>query len=147
NAGMNVLADKPMAIDTGGFKLLLQAFKDAEQQGVLLYDIMTERSEITNILQKELSRISEVFGTLKQGTVDSPAVIMESVHHFYKYVSGNALQRPAWFFDATQQGNAIVDVGTHLADLVQWECFPDAAIDYTTDIQIHHAKKWPAPMN
>lgn len=146
-AGMNVLADKPMAIDSGDFNQLVQSFKDAEKQGVLLYDIMTERSEITNILQRELSGIPEVFGTLQHGTVDSPAVIIESVHHFFKHVSGSALKRPAWFFDAAQQGNAIVDVNTHLADLVQWQCFPDIAIDYTKDIQITNAKKWPAPMN
>ncbi|MEO5995415.1 MAG: putative oxidoreductase C-terminal domain-containing protein [Chitinophagaceae bacterium] len=146
DAGMNLLGDKPMAIDTTGFKDLVQAFKDAESKKVLLYDIMTERSEITNLLQKELSRDTNVFGKLQTGTPESPAVIMESVHHFYKFVSGSALKRPAWFFDAGQQGNAIVDVATHLVDLVQWECFPDIPIDYLTDIKIHHAKKWPAPL-
>lgn len=145
-AGMNVLGDKPMAIDTGDFNLLTKAFADASKKGVLLYDIMTERSEITNILQRELSRIPEVFGTFEKGTVDSPAVVMESVHHFYKFVSGSALKRPAWFFDAAQQGNAIVDVGTHLADLVQWECFPDNSLDYKSDVQIQQARKWAAPL-
>lgn len=145
-AGMNVLGDKPMAIDTGNFRLLTTAFAEAAKKGVLLYDIMTERSEITNILQRELSRMPEVFGTFEKGTMDSPAVVMESVHHFYKFVSGSALKRPAWFFDAAQQGNAIVDVGTHLVDLVQWECFPDMAVDYKSDIQIEQAKKWGAPL-
>lgn len=147
NAGMNVLGDKPMAIDTGDFKGLINAFEMARNKGVLLYDIMTERSEITNILQRELSQMPELFGELQKGTVDSPAVVMESVHHFYKQVSGSALKRPAWFFDADQQGNAIVDVGTHLVDLVQWQCFPETAIDHTKDIQIQHARRWPAPVN
>ncbi len=31
--GMNVLADKPMAIGTGGFDSLKQAFADAKQKG------------------------------------------------------------------------------------------------------------------
>ena len=145
-AGMNVLGDKPMAIDTGDFRLLTQAFEDAAGKKVLLYDIMTERSEITNILQRELSCMPAVFGNFEKGTPDSPAVVMESVHHFYKFVSGSALKRPAWFFDAAQQGNAIVDVGTHLVDLVQWECFPDVSIDYKSDIEIQHAKKWGAPL-
>ncbi|MEJ7768757.1 MAG: putative oxidoreductase C-terminal domain-containing protein, partial [Chitinophagaceae bacterium] len=87
------------------------------------------------------------FGTLEKGSANSPAVEMESVHHFYKFVSGSALKRPAWFFDASQQGDAIVDVGTHLVDLVQWQCFPDASIDFRSDIQIHSAKKWAAPLS
>lgn len=147
DAGMNVLGDKPMAIDTNDFKGLIQAFDVARNKGVLLYDIMTERSEITNILQKELSHMPAVFGELEKGTVESPAIVIESVHHFFKQVSGSALKRPAWFFDAAQQGNAIVDVGTHLVDIVQWQCFPETAIDYTKDIELHKAKRWPAPVS
>lgn len=145
-AGMNVLADKPMAISAAGFDLLQQTFKDAQEKKVLLYDIMTERSEITNILQGELSRVNEVFGEQQKGTEKDPGVVMESVHHFYKYVSGKALKRPAWFFDPQQQGDAIVDVGTHLVDLVQWECFPGVALDYKTDIQLQSARRWPTPV-
>lgn len=147
DAGMDVLGDKPMAIDTAGFNLLLQAFHDAAEKKLLLYDIMTERSEITNILQKELSHIPEVFGAQQKGTVDSPGVEMQSVHFFYKYVSGKVLKRPAWFFDARQQGDAIVDVGTHLVDLVQWMCFPGISLDYKKDIKVLNAKKWPTPVS
>ncbi|MFO1514439.1 MAG: Gfo/Idh/MocA family oxidoreductase, partial [Verrucomicrobiota bacterium] len=46
-AGLNVLADKPMAITPGDFGKLKQAFEMAAANKVLLYDIMTERSEIT----------------------------------------------------------------------------------------------------
>jgi len=146
SAGMNVLADKPMAISTAGFDKLLQTFADAKEKKVLLYDIMTERSEITNTLQGELSRLNDVFGELQKGSEKDPAVVMESVHHFYKYVSGKALKRPSWFFDPKQQGDAIVDVGTHLVDLVQWECFPGIALDYKTDIQLQAARRWPTPV-
>ncbi len=45
-AGLNVLADKPMVIDSAGFVLLRQAFDTAARQQLLLYDIMTERFEI-----------------------------------------------------------------------------------------------------
>ncbi len=146
DAGFNVLSDKPMAINTNNFKLLEQAFADAEKNKVLLYDIMTERSEITNILQKEFSHIPEVFGELKKGTVNDPSVFIESVHFFYKYVSGKVLTRPDWFFDPLQQGDAIADVGTHLVDLVQWQCFPEKSIDYKKDIEILSAKIWPTPL-
>ena len=143
DAGINVLADKPMCININGFKQLQEAFKTAEENEVLLYDIMTERSEITTILQKELVQIPEVFGELIQGTPENPSVVKESVHHFFKYVAGNPIKRPAWFFDVAQQGEGIVDVTNHLIDLVQWECFPGQIINYQTDIKINNAKRWP----
>src|SRR5688500_18470705 len=139
--GFNVLADKPMVIESKDFSVLQQAFETAKEKNLLLYDIMTERYEITTMLQKELSMLPEVFGTLEKGTVDNPAVTKESVHHFYKYVSGSVLTRPAWFMDVSQQGEGIVDVTTHLVDLVQWECFPDQIINYPNDIQLETAKR------
>ncbi len=94
-------------------------------------------------MQRELSQIPEVFGTLKQGTSQEPAIVKESVHHFFKYVSGNPLKRPPWFFDTTQQGEGIVDVTTHLVDQVQWKAFPEQIIDHKTDIGMLAAKRWP----
>jgi len=146
NAGINVLADKPMAITPANFTELEKDFVTAAQNKVLLYDIMTERSEITNLLQKEFAQMPEVFGTLVDGSDQSPAVTIESVHYFYKFVSGKALARPAWFFDPAQQGEAIADVGTHLIDLVQWQCFPEAVIDYKKDIAVNSARLWPTPV-
>ena len=145
-AGFNVLADKPMAITPGDFELLKKAFDIAKEKNLLLYDIMTERFEINSILQKEIAMIPEIFGTLEKGTTDNPAVEMVSGHCFYKYISGNVLTRPAWFFDASQQGEGIVDVTTHLVDLVQWECFPEQTIDHSKDISIVDAKRWPTEM-
>lgn len=145
-AGFNVLADKPMVIDAGHFDELKTAFVTAARKNVLLYDIMTERSEITTLLQREFSRLSDVFGTLEKGTPDNPAVTKESVHHFYKFVSGSVLQRPAWFMDVAQQGEGIVDVTTHLVDLVQWECFPGQVIDYKKDVRLTSARRWTTDM-
>ncbi|MCX6227449.1 MAG: Gfo/Idh/MocA family oxidoreductase [Bacteroidia bacterium] len=140
--GIHVFSDKPMAINSEGFARLERAFAEAKRRGVLLYDIMTERFEISSILQKELSQQPEVFGALQKGTPDDPAVTKESVHHFFKYVSGTRLVRPPWFFDVEQEGEGIVDVTTHLIDLVQWACFPDQIIDYHKDIQISSARHW-----
>ncbi|MXV17645.1 putative oxidoreductase C-terminal domain-containing protein [Hufsiella ginkgonis] len=145
-AGFNVLADKPMVITSGDFEVLKSAFSTAKAKNVLLYDIMTERYEITTILQRELSMLPGLFGTLEKGTPENPAITKESVHHFYKYVSGSVLTRPGWFMDVSQQGEGIVDVTTHLVDLVQWECFPDQALDYTKDVTINSAKRWTTPM-
>lgn len=141
--GLNVLADKPMAITPEGFIMLKDAFKTAAEKKVLLYDIMTERYEITSMLQRELSQQSGVFGTLQQGSAAEPAVVKESVHHFFKYVAGKALVRPTWFFDVKQAGEGIVDVTTHLVDLIQWTCFPDVTLDYEKDVAITSAKRWP----
>ena len=145
--GLNVLADKPMAIDLAGFNALKQAFVDAKEKDVLLYDIMTERSVAASMVQKRLTNLPAVFGKLENGTKDSPAVMMESVHRYFKEVSGKPLIRPDWFFDPHQQGDAIVDVGVHLVDLVQWVCFPGVSLDYTKDIDILSSKIWPTPIN
>ncbi|TZF81544.1 oxidoreductase [Pedobacter sp. BS3] len=147
DAGLNVLADKPMAINSAGFELLKKAFESAKKNNVLLYDIMTERYEITSILQKEFSLRSEIFGQLEKGTVEYPAVTKESVHHFFKTVSGVPLTRPAWYYDVSQEGDGLVDVTTHLVDLIQWECFPDISLDYRKDIQMLSAKRWVTPIN
>jgi len=147
DSGFNVLADKPLAIDSKGFRLLEEAFRIAQKKKLLLYDIMTERFEINSILQKELSELPEVFGVLQKGSRDKPAVIKESIHHFYKVVSGQPLVRPSWFFDVRQQGNGIVDVTTHLIDLIQWVCFPGKALDYKKDIIISDAERWSTPLS
>ncbi|MGX5818174.1 putative oxidoreductase C-terminal domain-containing protein [Chitinophaga lutea] len=147
NAGMNVLADKPMAITAAGFGELERIMDDAAARNVLLYDIMTERSEITNILQKELLQDATVFGSLQPGSPDTPSVVIESVHHFFKSVSGKPLRRPQWFFDPAQQGDAMTDVNTHLVDLAQWICFDTLHIDYKKDIRLLAAKKWPTPIS
>jgi predicted dehydrogenase len=140
-SGINVLVDKPMVISPEDFPKLEEAFKIAQEKGLLLYDIMTERYEITTMLQRELSQLPEVFGTLQTGTPEEPAITKESVHHFFKYVSGNPLKRPAWFFDTKQQGEGIVDVTTHLVDLIQWEAFPEEILN-KSDVQIISAKRW-----
>lgn len=140
-AGMHVFADKPMIIQYADFPKLKSAFELADQKRVLLYDIMTERYEVSTILQRTLSMNKEIFGDLENGTPEAPAITKESVHHLYKLVSGKVLVRPAWFLDVSQQGEGLVDVMTHLVDLVQWECFPDQIID-TQDIRIGSARRW-----
>jgi len=139
--GIHVLADKPMVISPEKFPMLEEAFAAAAEKGVLLYDIMTERHEITTMLQKEFSQIPELFGELQAGSPSLPAITKESVHHFSKIVSGQPLIRPPWFFDTQQQGEGIVDVTTHLVDLVQWEAFPEEVLS-KEDIKIQSSRRW-----
>ena len=146
NAGLSVLADKPMVISPGDFPKLEDAFRVAAEKGIVLYDIMTERFEIATILQKMLSLNKDIFGELQVGSEKEPAVTMVSVHNFSKIVSGTSVLRPEWFFDVDQQGDGIVDVATHLVDLVQWECFPEQILK-KEDINMVAAKRWPTVLS
>ena len=83
----------------------------------------------------------KLFGQLQIGTPENPAITKESVHHFFKYVSKNALKRPAWFFDVEKQGEGIVDISTHLVDLIQWEAFPEVILK-KEDVEIISGKRW-----
>lgn len=51
-AGYHVLADKPLAINPQDFKLLTEAYQLAKEKNLLLYDLMTERYDILNIIEK-----------------------------------------------------------------------------------------------
>lgn len=144
--GVHVYADKPLVIDQAGFQKLKKAFEIAEEKDLFLYDIMTERFEITSILQRELSLNQEIFGTIEKGSIEDPAITKESVHHFFKYVSGKPLVRPDWFFDVGKEGDGLVDVTTHLVDLIQWELFPNQILD-TTDVDMLQAKLWATALN
>lgn len=142
-AGYNVLSDKPLAINQKDFNLLVEAYRLAKEKKLLLYDLMTERYDILNIIEKELLQKKELFGELQQGSPESPSITMESVHHFFKNVSGKPLIRPAWYYDTAQQGEGIADVTTHLIDLVQWQCFSDETIRYQSDVKVTNATHWP----
>jgi predicted dehydrogenase len=144
-AGLNVLSDKPMAIDPEGLALIEEAYRIAGEKKLLLLDIMTERNEITTILQREFSLEAGVFGEIAKGSPSEPSITKESIHHYSKLVNGVPLQRTPWFFDPKQQGEAIVDVTTHLVDLVQWECFPDQIIA-PGDVKVISARRSNTPI-
>ena len=104
---------------------------------------MTERFEITSILQRELVNDEDLFGNLDSGSESAPAITARSVHHLTKEVAGVPLRRPAWFFDIAETGEGLADVGTHVVDLVQWTAFPDQKLDYRSDIRILGARRSP----
>jgi predicted dehydrogenase len=145
-AGLNVLADKPWLIASSDLPKLERALAVARQKRLVAYDVMTERSEITTILQRELAQDTQVAGTIGPGTEGQPAVEMESVHHILKLVAGAPNLRPAWFFDTTEQGEALSDVATHLVDLVPWMLYPGQPIDHRSEVQLLSARRWPTPL-
>jgi predicted dehydrogenase len=146
-AGLNVLADKPWLISAADFPKLEKVMALAEQKRLVAYDVMTERSEITTILQRELARDPQVAGTVGPGSEREPAVEMESTHNILKLVAGAPNLRPAWFFDTGEQGEALADVATHLVDLVPWLLFPEQPIDYKSELKLTSARHWPTALS
>ena len=142
-AGVNVLADKPWIISQEDLPKLQAALDMADAKRVLAYDIMTERHEITTLIQRELVQNPDVLGELCVGTEDEPGVFMESVHFLLKTVAGTPLRRPTWFFDIHEQGEGLTDVGTHLVDLVFFILFPNQPIRFQKEIQVLSARRWP----
>jgi predicted dehydrogenase len=140
--GLNVLADKPWIIRAEDFAALESALSLADAKGLVAYDMMTERHEITTILQRELVNDPAVFGAIILADRELPAVFMESTHHILKTVAGAPSPRPLFFFDTLDQGEGLTDVGTHLVDLVQWTLFPGQAVNYRQDIQVQGGKRW-----
>lgn len=147
DAGLQVLADKPWIIRSADLPALEDALAIARAKGLIAYDIMTERYEITTMVQRELINDAEIFGSILPGSEQEPAVYMESVHHILKLVAGVPNLRPVWYFDISEQGEALSDVGTHLVDLVQWMLFPERAIDYRADVHLLHASRWPTAIS
>lgn len=137
--GYNVLSDKPMALDTADFSLLREAYSLAAEKGTVILELMTERHDPVNILTR--NTIPGLGGML-EGDARHPAIEMESIHHFYKEVSGSPLVRPVWYYDTSCQGEGIADVTAHLIDLVFWQCFPDKAVS-TADVQVVEASHYP----
>lgn len=137
DAGIKVLSDKPLTINQRGVEILKELLCD----GAEIDDIMTERHEVTSIFQKKLMADKEIFGELVTNG-DEPAIVKESVHHLFKNVNGAPLVRPAWYFDVNVQGEGIVDVTTHLTDLIQWMLFEGEKLDFEKDYELCDAKRW-----
>lgn len=137
DAGFNILSDKPLTINKDGVAVLDEVLASEP----VLMDIMTERHEITSLIQRDLLAMKNIFGEFRVEP-DEPAIFKESVHHLYKTVNGAPLVRPGWYFDVNVQGEGIVDVTTHLVDLIQWMVCGDKSIDYASDVKLLEAKRW-----
>lgn len=138
-AGFYVLADKPWLINEDGLPLLHRAVAPDRP---LALDIMTERFEITTILQKAFMAEADVFGKIRIDPDGSPSVFKESIHHLYKLVNNQPLVRPDWYFDLEVQGEGITDVTTHLVDMTHWMLFPDVGVDFERDVELLQARRW-----
>ncbi len=137
-AGLSVLGDKPWLIEPAQ----LGALRDIVATPPLARDIMTERQEIANRLQRALASNKEVFGEFRCDG-NASAIDIKSVHHLLKLVNGAPLVRPPWYFDIAVQGEGITDVTTHLVDLAQWLVGDDRPWSFARDVSALSARQWP----
>ncbi len=143
DAGYHVFADKPWIIRSADMEELKLTLDRARERKLAAYDIMTERFEITSMLQKEFVNAPAVYGKQLPGSEAEPGIQARSIHHLMKVVAGVPLKRPVWFFNIDEYGEALADVGTHVVDLVQWTAFPTQHLDYENDVRFGKAKRWP----
>src|SRR5947207_14688185 len=95
---------------------LERVLNEDEEKGVVAYDIMTERYEITSILQREQVNDAALFGRLEQGSDAEPAVTARSVHYLMKVVARVPLRRPVWFVAVDETGEGLAAVGRHAGE-------------------------------
>src|SRR5438067_7066732 len=142
-AGLHVLADKPAIIRREDLPRLEAVLTLAEERGLVVHDLMTGRmSEISRAIQA-LRNDPEIFGEPVPGNAAEPGVSLSNAHQLLKTVAGVPNRRPPWYFDITEQGEALADTGTHLVDRVHETLFPGEALDYRRDIRLHSASRWP----
>lgn len=142
-AGHHVLADKPLVIRPKDRPALAAALDEAAARGLVLADLMTGRSDPVTGILRALHADPAVFGRQVEGTPEAPGVAMTSVHHLMKTVAGAPNLRPAWYFDVTEQGDALADIGTHLVDKAHEILFPDAPPDAERDLRVVALCRWP----
>lgn len=140
--GRDVFADKPLVINTEGYRVLETLIQNAgDEKPALIYDMMTERYDVKNRIVKALINDESFSGGLH--TVENePTIMFQSVHHFIKDVSGAPLLRPVLFFDTEKQGEGLVDVTTHYIDLVQWMVSHETVIDIANDVKLTGSQRW-----
>ena len=146
-AGLHVLADKPAIIRHEDLSRLEAMLSRAAERGLVVHDLMTGRQDEIGRAIRALRNDPEVFGEPVPGNAAEPGVRLSNVHQLLKHVAGVPNRRPSWYFDITEQGEALADTGTHLVDRVHETLFPGEALDYRHDIRLHSASHWPTRLS
>ena len=146
-AGLHVLADKPTIIEPADLPRLGAALTMANEQQLVLADMMTGRHNTLVRLLQALRCDPEVFGDPVPGTRDEPGVVLSGVHYLRKVVAGLPNPRPAWYLGVTEQGEGLADTGVHLVDRVHETLFPEQALDWQRDIDVFAASRWPTSVS
>jgi predicted dehydrogenase len=145
-AGLHVLADKPAILRREDLPRLDAVLGRAAGRGLVVHDLMTGRQDEIGRAIRALRNDPEVFGEPVPGNADEPGVRLSNVHQLLKVVAGVPNRRPPWYFDVTEQGEALADTGTHLVDRVHETLFPGEALD-RHDIRLHSASRWPTRLS
>ena len=87
-AGLHVLADKPAIIEPADLQRLEAALTLANEQQLVLADMMTGRHNTLVRVLQALRRDPEVFGDPLPGTGDEPGILLSGVHYLRKVVAG-----------------------------------------------------------
>jgi len=146
-AGLHVLADKPAIIRREDLPRLEAVLGLAAERGLVVHDLMTGRQDEIGRVIRALRADSEVFGEPVSGNAAEPGVRLSNAHQLLKTVAGVPNRRPPWYFDITEQGEALADTGTHLVDRVHETLFPGEALDYRRDVRLHSASRWPTRLS
>ena len=146
-AGLHVIADKPVVIRHEDLPRLEAALDAAAAKRLVVADLMTGRHDVIARLIRALRADPEIFGEPMPGTPDEPGVVLSNVHQLLKTVAGVPNPRPSWYFDITEQGEGLADTGTHLVDRVHETLFSAEALDYRRDIRFDKASRWPTAVS
>ncbi|MBL1408652.1 putative oxidoreductase C-terminal domain-containing protein [Sphingobacterium faecale] len=138
--GKDVFADKPLVINTKGYDKL-ERLLTSSSTTPLIFDIMTERYDVKNLIVKSLLNDTQFSGGINKDE-SGHAIKFNSTHHFIKDVSGKPLIRPAMFYNTLQQGEGLVDVTTHYIDLVYWMLSSEQTVDLKKDIKLDSSFRW-----
>jgi len=142
-AGLHVLADKPVIVEPADLPRLDAALSLARERRLVLADMMTGRGNTLLRLLQALRNDPDVFGAVVPGTQEEPAVVLSGMHYLQKIVAGLPNRRPAWYFDVAEQGEGLADTGVHLVDRVHETLFPEDPLDWQRDLTLLAATRWP----
>ena len=141
-AGLPVLADKPWLTESRQLPYLAQVTTGP----CVAMDLMTGPYSLRAQVMAQVVHTPELFGTFVTDEDPEPAIDLASVHHLYKQVNGQPLQRPGWYYDTAVQGDGVVDVQAHMVAQAQAWVLGEAGGEVARDIVLDSARCWPTPV-
>jgi predicted dehydrogenase len=146
-AGLHVIADKGWIVDQADFPMLETLIHEAELREVLLWEMMPLRHKIAHKLLREILYLPEIFGDILSGTVEDPALTIDSTQFLQKSPIGLPVIRPTWWLDHHISGHVLADSMNYLVDLAFWMLFPGEPIQHISDAECLDASGWASPVS
>lgn len=146
DAGLHVLADKPWILRHEDLPALRAALDTARARRLVLCDILPERHSTAFHVLHHLVHDPDIFGGFDPGAPDRPTLLIDSDHSLLKTVEGERFFRPVSFFDLDEHGEALTDIGIHLADLAMQLLTPEQILDPARDLRLLDARRRAIPI-